>query len=102
MKKLPETTVSAVGEVAVLTCDVSGDPKPTVTWTKDGDTSITRAQFKNDSRILVIQDLLPSDSGVYECKATNKFGESRTATTLIVIGKLNLILKEVITSFLPI
>ena len=72
----------------ILTCEVSGDPEPSVIWTKDGDTNITRAQFKNNNRILVIKDILPGDKGVYECKASNVFGESRTATIIVVAGKL--------------
>ena len=85
---MPERTILAVGDVAVLTCDVSGDPKPSVTWSKNGNTSIPRAQFRTDGRILVIKDVLPGDSGLYECKAANNFGESNTNTTLIVDGKL--------------
>ena len=68
----------------MLTCDVSGDPEPSVTWSKDGNANIPRAQFKNNSRILVIEDVRSVDSGVYECKASNKFGESHSATAVIV------------------
>ena len=89
VQKLPERIILAVGELAVLTCEASGDPKPSVTWTKNGNTSIPRAQFKNDGRILVIQNVLSRDSGVYECKASNKFGESRTSTAVIIAGKLH-------------
>ena len=89
VQKLPERIILAVGELAVLTCEASGDPKPSVTWTKNGNTSIPRAQFKKDGRILVIQNVLPCDSGVYECKASNKFGESRTSTAVIIAGKLH-------------
>jgi len=56
-------------------------------WSKDGDTNIPRAQFKSDGRILAIRDVLPIDSGVYECKASNKIGESRSSTTVVVAGK---------------
>ncbi|KAL9950696.1 hypothetical protein ACROYT_G043236 [Oculina patagonica] len=83
-KDLPKRTIFAVGELAILTCDISGDPEPSVTWSKDGDTNIPRAQFRYNRHILVIEDVLHVDSGVYECKASNKFGESRTSTTLIV------------------
>ena len=79
-----------VGELAILTCEViSGDPEPSVTWSKDGDTNIPRAQFKNDGHILAIKDVLPLDSGVYECKASNELGESRTSTIVIISGKLH-------------
>ena len=86
IKDLPERTITAVGEPVVLTCEVSGNPDASVTWTKDGLTSIPRAQFKNSGKILVIQNVVPGDSGVYECIAMNRFGESRTASTLIVAG----------------
>ena len=88
IKRMPERTILAVGDVAVLTCDVSGDPKPCVTWSKNGNTSIPRAHFGSDGRTLFIKDVLPGDTGVYECKAVNDFGESNTNTTVIVAGKL--------------
>ncbi|KAL9950697.1 hypothetical protein ACROYT_G043237 [Oculina patagonica] len=93
-KDLPERTMFAVGELAILTCEVSGYPEPSVTWNKDGDTIIPRAQFRYNGQILVIEDVLPLDSGVYECKASNKLGESRTSTTLIV-GVPPIIIKDI-------
>lgn len=67
----------------MLNCKVSGDPEASVTWTKDGLTGISRAQLKDNGKILIIKDVVLGDSGVYECKAMNVFGESRSATTLI-------------------
>ena len=55
----------------MLTCEVSGDANASVTWTKDGLSSIARAQFENNEKILIIRDVVPGDSGVYECKAMN-------------------------------
>ena len=89
VKKRPEKSILSVGELALLRCEVTGDPEPSVTWTKNGNSTIPRAQFKNDGRILVIKDVLPLDSGIYECKASNKFGESRTSITVIVAGKVH-------------
>ena len=86
--KLPERLILPVGELVLLTCVVTGDPEPSVTWTKNGNSSLPRAQFENDGRILLIKDVRPGDSGVYECKASNKFGESRTSTTVIVAGEV--------------
>jgi len=87
IRDLPERTILAVGEQAVLTCEVSGNPEPSVKWSKDGDTNIPRAQFKDDGRILAIKDVLPIDSGMYECRASNKWGESRSSTTVVIAGK---------------
>ena len=87
IKDLPKPTITEIGELSVLTCEVSEDGKASVTWTKDGLGSIPRAQFENNKKILIIRDVVPGDSGVYECKAMNMFGESRTATIVIVAGK---------------
>ncbi|XP_066015791.1 hemicentin-1-like isoform X2 [Pocillopora verrucosa] len=84
VKDLPERTIFQVGDVVVLTCEATGDPKPSVTWSKDGNTSIPRAQFRNDGHILVIQEVAPSDGGIYECRASNVFGQRRTATAVII------------------
>ena len=89
IKNLPERTIFNAGDLAILTCEASGDPQPSLTWSKDGDASMSRAQFKDDGRILVIQSVLRSDSGVYECKASNELGESRTSTIVTVSGKLH-------------
>ncbi|XP_022805776.1 protein sidekick-2-like [Stylophora pistillata] len=84
IEDLPKRTITVIGELAVLTCEVSGDSEASVTWTKEGLTSIPRAQFKKNGKILIIQDVALGDSGVYECKTLNIFGVSRRATTLIV------------------
>ena len=90
VRKLPQRQTFAVGDLnlIILTCEVSGDPEPSVIWTKDGDTNISRAQFKNNDRILVIKNALPGDKGVYECKGSNVFGESSSSTVIVVAGKL--------------
>ncbi|PFX30133.1 Neuropilin-1 [Stylophora pistillata] len=84
IKDLPKKTITAIGELVVLTCEVRGDNEASVTWFKDGLTRIPRAQLENNGRRLIIKDVVPGDSGVYECKAVNMFGESRTATIVIV------------------
>ena len=73
--------------MVVLTCEAIGDPKPSVTWSKDGNTNIPRAQFRNDGHILVIQEVAPRDGGIYECRASNIFGQRRTVTAVIIAGK---------------
>ena len=75
--------------MVVLTCEATGDPKPSVTWSKDGNSSIPRAQFRNDDHILVIQEVAPSDGGIYECRVSNSFGQRRTATAVIIAGKFH-------------
>ncbi|CAH3163872.1 unnamed protein product, partial [Pocillopora meandrina] len=84
VKDLPERTIFKVGDVVVLTCEATGDPKPSVTWSKDGNTSIPRAQFRNDDHILVIQEVALGDGGIYECRASNIFGQRRTAIVVVI------------------
>ena len=75
-----------------MNCEVFGQSEASVTWTKDGLNSIPRAQLKDNGKVLVINDVGPADSGIYECKAMNIFGESYTTTTLIVAGTCNILL----------
>ncbi|XP_022793315.1 tyrosine-protein phosphatase Lar-like [Stylophora pistillata] len=84
IKGLPKTTTTAIGELVLLKCEFVEETNASLTWTKDGLASIPRAQLENNGKILIIKDVVPGDSGVYECKAINMFGESRTATTVIV------------------
>ncbi|XP_022800122.1 protein sidekick-1-like [Stylophora pistillata] len=84
VKGLPERTIFRVGDVVVLTCEATGDPKPSVSWSKDGNTNIPWAQFRNDKHILVIQEVAPTDGGIYECRASNAFGQRRTATAVVI------------------
>ena len=75
--------------MVVLKCEATGDPQPSVTWSKDGKTSIPRAQFRNNGHILVIQEVASSDGGIYECRASNIFGQRRTATAVIIASIIN-------------
>ncbi|XP_022810049.1 hemicentin-1-like isoform X2 [Stylophora pistillata] len=84
IKGLPKTTITAIGALVLLNCEFTEETNASATWTKDGVASIPRAQLENNGKILIIKDVVPGDSGVYECKAVNMFGESRTATKVIV------------------
>ncbi|PFX16979.1 Receptor-type tyrosine-protein phosphatase F [Stylophora pistillata] len=66
IKGLPKTTITASGELAMLTCEVIEETKASVTWSKDGLTSMPCAQLENNGTILIIKDVIPNESGVYE------------------------------------
>uniref|UniRef100_A0A913I9R6 Ig-like domain-containing protein n=1 Tax=Strongyloides stercoralis TaxID=6248 RepID=A0A913I9R6_STRER len=69
-----------------FSCEISGKPIPTITWFKDG------KQLPNDNRYkqllennvakLVLDKVLPVDSGVYECVLKNVSGEARCKARL--------------------
>ncbi|KAI4890009.1 hypothetical protein NFI96_010860 [Prochilodus magdalenae] len=65
-----------VSDFATLVCEVSGTPKPIITWTKDNQT-VTQGSgviLSESNRILTIQRVKKEDSGLYTCMACNKQG----------------------------
>uniref|UniRef100_A0A673Z850 Roundabout guidance receptor 2 n=1 Tax=Salmo trutta TaxID=8032 RepID=A0A673Z850_SALTR len=82
----PSNQTQAVGGVALLRCQSSGDPEPTVTWLKDG-----LSLLGKDPRMallepgsLQIQSTRLSDSGLYTCVATSSSGETSWSAFLDV------------------
>ncbi|XP_077436108.1 matrix-remodeling-associated protein 5-like [Vanacampus margaritifer] len=78
------------GNVARLTCEAQGEPKPSITWTKVATGAVmsvhSRAQrfevLANGT--LVIQNVQLQDRGTYICSAHNFLGRDRLLTTLEV------------------
>ena len=76
-------------EKAVLNCKATSEPPSKITWLKDGD------RIREDARVvvlsngsLVINKVLPKDTGVYKCSADHDGGWSDSAEArLIVWGK---------------
>ncbi|XP_063100238.1 hemicentin-2 isoform X2 [Cavia porcellus] len=81
----PNVTVSP-GETAVLSCQVLGDAPYNLTWVRDWrvlPASMGRVtQLANLS--LEIRGVVPSDSGRYQCMASNANGATRASTWLLV------------------
>ncbi|XP_053671028.1 fibroblast growth factor receptor homolog 1-like [Anopheles nili] len=63
------------GNMVRLRCPADGYPKPNITWTKDGQ-EIVRAMghAKKVNWAIVLEDLVPQDSGLYNCKVCNRVG----------------------------
>jgi titin len=86
--KLTDQRVSQ-NAVARFTCNLIGEPRPTVAWFKDGkplpnDERYQMIDNENES-ILEISDINAPDAGVYECVAKNGAGEARCKAKLNVI-----------------
>lgn len=94
MDKIPLTNdtlvqVSVGSDVTVLTqtrvnvtCEVSGVPKPTITWLKD-DKQVESEE--NDYLVLIIRNV--EDAGQVTCHAKNLAGNASLSTNIDVTGK---------------
>lgn len=71
-----------------LGCFASGDPKPQVSWYKNGQRLITDSRISFDQHgYLSIDEVQITDSGEFLCKATNIAGTATHFFYLNVIGK---------------
>ena len=71
-----------------LFCNASGNPVPTITWTRNGSvltSSVPRISFGEESKELKITSINRADSGEYRCVANNSEGNvTSDAATLDV------------------
>ncbi|XP_063256754.1 obscurin-like protein 1 [Prinia subflava] len=76
------------GTNVVLSCQIMGDPQPSILWEKDKNTIEPSGRFhmesKGDLYSLLVSCATPKDSGLYVCRAKNSVGETYAATTLRV------------------
>ena len=76
------------GDNVTLSCNASGNPVPTISWTRDGSlvsSGDQRISFEAGNRQLTITNVNRADSGEYLCVADNSEGnDTSNATTLDV------------------
>uniref|UniRef100_T1IQE1 receptor protein-tyrosine kinase n=1 Tax=Strigamia maritima TaxID=126957 RepID=T1IQE1_STRMM len=73
------------GSEAVLRCPAEGNPKPNITWIKDGK-PIKRPTFQHKWS-LTIDGLVPEDKGSFTCILTNELGSINGTYTVDVIER---------------
>ncbi|XP_062948424.1 obscurin-like protein 1 isoform X2 [Cynocephalus volans] len=77
------------GAEAELKCVVLGEPPPTVVWEKGGQqlAASERLSFPADGaeHSLLLSGALPTDAGVYVCRARNAAGEAYAAAAVTVL-----------------
>ena len=62
------------GSKVTFQCNATGNPSPTLSWTKDGNLinqSSNNIVFSQDSQTLTINNVQRNDAGFYVCNATN-------------------------------
>ncbi|XP_053326998.1 kalirin isoform X2 [Spea bombifrons] len=85
--------ICVLGDTVTLRCKVCGRPKPSVAWKGpdqtllNGDSSVYSMSASESGDItLKICNLMPQDSGIYTCVATNDLGATSTSATIKVQG----------------
>ena len=79
---IPNNLRLTVGQTAVFKCITSGDPAPTVHWSRQMEESDGSISLVEDDRlyidggVLSIQNVTLDDEGFYVCAASNKVGKT--------------------------
>jgi len=76
----PIDVTAREGDDISLECEVGGEPKPKITWTREDGKAISSAR----NHTLNIKRVLSSDEGVYYCRADNPVGSVSGSVSLIV------------------
>ncbi|XP_029415890.1 obscurin-like protein 1 isoform X3 [Nannospalax galili] len=87
--RFPRPVRVVSGAEAELKCVVLGEPPPTVAWEKGGQQLVAseRLSFPEDGaeHSLLLSCALPTDAGVYVCRARNAAGEAYAAAAITVL-----------------
>uniref|UniRef100_A0AAZ3QYM7 Neuronal cell adhesion molecule a n=1 Tax=Oncorhynchus tshawytscha TaxID=74940 RepID=A0AAZ3QYM7_ONCTS len=73
----PRNLILAPKETGILTCRVSGDPKPQIAWSVNGvpiKDSPKDTSRKVEDDTVILSDVQTGSSAVYQCNASNEFG----------------------------
>ncbi|KAK7166474.1 hypothetical protein R3I93_006291 [Phoxinus phoxinus] len=89
--RMPTDQIGVQGGVASFVCQATGDPLPTITWSRKGK-KVTNQRFEvidfedGSGSVLRVQPLrTPRDEAIYECVASNDRGEISASTRLSVL-----------------
>jgi len=72
----PKGYILKEGDNVTLSCNATGNPVLTISWTRDGspiDVS-GRNSFSNEKKLLTITNVSRADRGEYRCVAENRVG----------------------------
>ena len=78
---LEETKRVTKGGSITLYCNVSGQPLPSVSWTR------IDSGLKHNNKTWVISNIGESDLGQYRCNASNEYGNATDTTNVLFAGK---------------
>ncbi|KAM7367051.1 hypothetical protein PAMP_014976 [Pampus punctatissimus] len=73
----PRNLILAPNETGILTCRVSGEPKPKISWFVNGvpiENAPEDQSRKVDDDTIILSNVQQGSSAVYQCNASNEFG----------------------------
>lgn len=70
------------GQSAKLTCDVRGNPPPTVLWLRNAMPLTSSQRLRLTRKALRVVSVGPEDEGVYQCMAENEVGSAQAVVQL--------------------
>jgi len=92
----PQTKNVTTGQSFTLACTATGDPVPNIEWRQNGtfytirDPSVIRItpteELQSTSSVITVTNATTSDTGLYQCVATNVVGNDTWDATVIVQG----------------
>jgi len=84
--KPPGKVFAATGDTLTLNCSATGDPRPVISWKRQGAVlPFGRSDRRNES--LLIRDLRAGDAGIYICVATSGGVFNIEAVSYVEFGK---------------
>lgn len=90
-KKLNSVYTRPSGSSLLLNCAAQGNPDPNITWYRNGSADWDRSfgTFRTTRWQLSMDDLVPEDSGLYECRICNELGCAEHMMYLTVTDRVN-------------
>ncbi|KAI5098824.1 protein turtle-like B isoform X2 [Silurus meridionalis] len=82
----PQYVEAREGGSIILTCTAFGNPKPVVTWLREGEQLATNKKYTVSDGSLTVQAIAREDRGAYSCRAHSDQGEALHTTRLLVQG----------------
>ncbi|XP_044852732.1 protein turtle homolog B isoform X1 [Mauremys mutica] len=82
----PQYVEAKEGSSVTLTCMAFGNPKPVVTWLREGDLLGASGKYQVSDGSLTVMSVSREDRGAYTCRAYSIQGEAVHTTRLLVQG----------------
>ncbi|KAM4547019.1 protein turtle homolog B isoform 1-T1 [Fundulus diaphanus] len=82
----PQYVEAKEGGSITLTCNAFGNPKPSISWLRDGSVLVSSAKYKVSDGNLTVLSITREDRGAYTCRAFSPQGEAIHTTRLLVQG----------------